>query len=62
MVERQVMADAVFSVYAPPAFCLPQSLQFQMPVALRFTPNLPQKSHKYLACCDTWNKTCELYS
>lgn len=53
MVERQVIADAVLSVYAPPAFCFPQSLQFQMPAALRFTPNLPQKSQRYLACWDT---------
>ena len=33
VVLRQVIADGVFSVYAPPAFCLPQSLQFQMPTA-----------------------------
>ena len=53
MVLRHVIAAAVFSVYAPPAFCLPQLLQFQMPVATRLTLCLPQKSHKYLECCDT---------
>lgn len=43
-----VMADAVFNVYAPPAFDLPQWRQSQMPTAFRRTLYLPQKSQKYL--------------
>jgi len=55
MVLRMVMAEAVFSVYAPPALYLPQplALQCQIPAAWRATAYFPQKSQKNRECCET---------
>ena len=53
MVLRMVIAEAVFSVYAPPALIRLQGLHTQTPAAERTTEYLPQKSQKNRLCCDT---------
>lgn len=47
MLERTVAAAAVARMYAPPVRTFLHALQFQMPVAWRFTVSLPQKTQEY---------------
>ena len=50
MFARTVIDAAVFLENAPPAMTRLHAEHPQIPTALRFTVNLPQKSHRYLEC------------